>query len=209
MLKRLLLVIIYCFILFHPIPADGQNYGVPNFDYQDDYSNSDATDYPVVTGIEEDNFGNNYGNENIYLRMNRLERAILGANFPQDSLCDRIDRIKKAAQNNNDDSEEKAYNNYSSFNNNSQEYLNFAQGSMMNDYYSNDSYNNQYRPNSYSNSSGLMSLLENIVLPLLLNNNNGDYDGNYNGNYYNDPYYQRRTNMQQNLNYGSRVRILP
>ena len=74
---------------------------------RDDNSNSypeddSATDYPVVTQLEKNNFQKDYKNENIYLRLNRLENKVFGATFPQDSLFNRVEKLKTASNANDD-----------------------------------------------------------------------------------------------------------
>lgn len=177
-----------CFILVHSIPVYSQTYG--NYMPSSYSTNNDCTDYPAVSGLENSVFGRTFQNESIYLRISRLESNMLGTTFPQEALCDRIDRISKATAGGNSYS----YNT-----------LNPSWQNMANSFSNNSSYNNQ----SYGtpqNSSGIMNILENIVLPIISNYAGSNFN---NSSFYNSPYYQQDYYQNQNLNYGAGVRILP
>lgn len=57
----------------------------------------DATDYPTVTTMEENVFGQNYRQDSIANRLARLENKIFGNTFPNMQLIDRVDNLVSRA----------------------------------------------------------------------------------------------------------------
>lgn len=194
MYKKILLIFI-CFYLFHTIPVCAQQY----VSYGNGLSNSDATDYPFVTHIEEKNLGRNYAGENIYSRINRLEGTLLGSTFPNDALCDRLDRLTKiSATSPDDDIEEEDY--YARNNKRFRDYNGYmGLAGSRNSYsgYNNSSYDNYHRGTS---NSLIKSLINDILIPVLTG------DNYYNRN--NNPYYYDNFDLQEDLYFGSSARIL-
>lgn len=190
------------FSIYLSCPVLAQNYynytsNVPvNNYYQNNTENNDCTDYPSVSIIEKKIFGSSFQNENIYQRLNRLEGATLGTNFPSDALCDRIDRINKAVISNTRVSTQQYINQYP---------VSLPTQFSSYGYNDNSSYNNQY--SGYSQpSSGIIGLLQNILLPMLTNYGGGGY---YNNNYMYGPGYAQDYSEFQNSNFGAACRILP
>ena len=183
MFKKILLMLTYLLLVL-TLPAFSQNY-----EYYND-QNNEYSDYPVITGIERNVFGNTFQNNNIYKRVNRLEIAVLGTNFPQEALIERIDRIKNAAAGGNS----YAYNSP----------LSSSWQSMSNSFGNNSSCNNQNYSSSQS-ISGLQKVLE-YALPILnsLAGNNYGYN-----NYGYNPSYTQDYSGFRNTNYGVGVKILP
>ncbi|MEI7475108.1 MAG: hypothetical protein WCK67_10075 [bacterium] len=78
---------------------------------------SDTTDYPAITMSEEQILGQSFKNEDIYSRLNRLEQKLFSTNFSNDSLSDRVDRIRNLntnetlSENNNNDNNDSDSNN--------------------------------------------------------------------------------------------------
>lgn len=193
-MNKKILLAITCFILVHTLPVDAQNFGYGYSNYGNNYVNNDCTDYPAVTNIENTVIGKTFQNENIYMRVNRLEGALLGTVFPQEALCDRIDRLQKAAVNRN----YRAYNTY-------QQPMGSAWPNTYNSYSNNGYYDNQNYGGSTS-SSKLMNILQNYVFPFMSNMGGANYNSY---DYYGNPYGQYSINRNQNVNFGTGVRILP
>jgi len=183
-----LIILILSFIIFSNL-AFAQNYSLSQTENYNNLQNNDATDYPVITWIEEKNFGRNFASQNIYIRINRLESKLLGANFTNDSLYKRVNRITQADFA-DDDNIESNYNRYSE---------SFPLGGC----YSNNSYSNQYNPNTATSSSSLVNMLINVILPAFLGTNLNNNTG-----FSNSPYYDSDSNEQRNLFYGAKTRIL-
>lgn len=189
MLKKFLPVIL-CFILYHSIPVSSQNYSSTY--------NTDCTDYPAISKVEENVFGTAFPSENIYLRMNRLEDRLLGAEFPQEALCDRIDRIYKVASNGSSS----AYDQTTAQNPDIPSSVGLLRQSLFNGYNNNSSYGNY---NSSQNRSTLMQILDMLVSPFVTELGGGNFSQS-NGFY--TPEYQEEIIRNQNLNFGAGVRIL-
>jgi len=196
MLKKII-SILTCLILLQSLPAFSQNY-----EYYND-QNNEYSDYPVITGIERNIFGNTFQNNNIYQRVNRLEIAVLGTNFPQEALIDRIDRIKNAASAGNS----YAYNNPTMQQYMNQSPLSSSWSSMANSFGNNSSYNNQNYSSSQS-ASGLQKVLE-YALPILNSLAGNNYNNYGYNNYGYSPNYTQDYSGFRNTNYGVGVRILP
>lgn len=91
-----------------------------------------AIGYPAVDNLEKRILGTMYPNQNIYIRLNRLEKAVFGKTV-QGALSDRVDKLEEIVNKNGQ---------YSTNKNNSN--IIFGQNYRENRQYQNNTYNENY-----------------------------------------------------------------
>ena len=152
---------------------------------KDKEQDNSATDYPSVTLMEMKVFNQQFTQENIYSRLNRLESKIFGTISSDSSLSDRVSKLQKALNINNnvnhDDDDDSSYNNNSSidsqlsqderkFNNQPAKTINIESDGVenFNDSFFDDKPQTSQSQTSQPQTAGLMNFVQSVVLPVLM-----------------------------------------